>query len=187
MKEAKSNLVVEEAGKKMLSLGVADVSVVIGPLEFEWSIYVAPIGDELLLDCDIIDEKDITINTRTGLEIQGKWLDCDVHRRSDKIARVLLKANTCIPPNAEVILQGFSYNSEVLDTRYASIEPVVEDERNIFVARCLVDPYKDIVPVRLVNLEHFSIKLKKNYLLGEMHPVQNFEKFADEELSLNKK
>ena len=75
MREAKRNLVVEEAGKKMLSLGVADVSVVIGPLEFEWPIYVAPIGDELLLGCHIIDEQDITINTRRALEIQGKWLD----------------------------------------------------------------------------------------------------------------
>ena len=78
----------------------------------------------------------------------------------------------------------FSYNSEVLDTRYASIEPVVENERNICVARCLADPYKDIVPVRLVNLENVSIKLKKNYVLDEIHPVHNFEKFADEELSL---
>lgn len=164
LREAKRNLVVAEAGKKM-------------------PIYVAPIGDELLLGCDIIDEKDITINTWRGLEIQGKWLNCAVHRRSDKIARGLLKYNTCIPPNAEVILLGFSYNSEVFDTRYASIEPVVEDGRHIFVARCLVDPYKDIVPVRLVNLENFSIKLKKKYLLSERHPVQNFEKFVDEELS----
>lgn len=54
----------------------------------------------------------------------------------------------------------------------------------IFVARCLVDPYKDIVPVRLVNLENFAIKLRKKYVLGEIHPVQNFEKFGDEELFL---
>lgn len=66
-------------------------------MEFEWPIYVAPIGDELLLDCDIIDEKDITINTRRRLEIEGKWLDCDVQRRSDKIARVLLKENCMYP------------------------------------------------------------------------------------------
>ena len=115
-----------------------------------------------MLGCHIIDEQDITINTRRALEIQGKWLDWDDHRRSDKKARVLLKENTCIPPNSEVILQVFSYNSEVLDTRYASIEPFVENERNICVARCLADPYKDIVPVRLVNLENVSIKLKKN-------------------------
>ena len=128
LRKAKRSLVVAEAGKKMLSLGVADVEIVIGPAVFIWSIYVAPIGDELLLGCDIIDHHDITINTRRGLEIQGQWIDCDVQRRSDKVATVLLKENTMIPPNSEVILQGFSLNSEVLDTRYGSIEPVVEDE-----------------------------------------------------------
>ena len=33
-------------------------------------------------------------------------------------------------------------------------------------------------------MEKFPIKLRKNYLLGEIHPVQNFEKFSDEEVSL---
>ncbi|CAC5357767.1 unnamed protein product [Mytilus coruscus] len=70
LQEAKRNLVVAEAGKRMKTLGVAEVSVEIGPLNFLWSIYVAPIGDDLLLGCDVIDEKDITINTK-GLEIQG--------------------------------------------------------------------------------------------------------------------
>lgn len=60
LKPTKRNLVVAAAGKRMSTLGVAEVSVVLGPLEFLWSIYVAPIGDDLLLGCDIIDEKDVT-------------------------------------------------------------------------------------------------------------------------------
>ena len=47
-----------------------------------------------------------------------------------------------VPPNSEVILAGHGINSDTLDTRYCSIEPVVEDERNILIARCLVDPTK---------------------------------------------
>ena len=181
LKKASRNLVVAEAGKKMRSLGVADVSIVIGPLEFSWPVYVAPIGDLLLLGCDVIDEKDITINTRRGLEISGQWISCDVHRQSDKVARVLLKESVTVPPNSEVVMEGRSVNSEILDTRYGSIEPVFEDERKILVARCLIDPYKSCVPVRLVNLENFPVKVRKNYVLGEIHPVNSFEKFSVEE------
>ena len=180
---AKRNLVVAEAGKKMQTLGMADVSLEIGPLQFIWSVYIAPIGDEILLGCDIIDEKEITINTKKGLEIQGKWINCDVTRKMDKIARVVLKESVTIPSNSEVILPAYSVNSEILDTRYGSIEPIVEDGRNILVARCLVDPYQSTIPVRIVNMKKHPVRIKKNYLLGEVHPVVKFEEFGDEDSS----
>ena len=132
--KAERNLVVAEADKKMQTSGMADVSCQIGPLDFIWSVYIAPIGDELLLGCDIIDEHDITINTKRGLEIKGQWINCDVTRRSDKVARVVLKEAVTIPANSEVILPGLSINSEILDSRYCSVDPVFEDERQIIVA-----------------------------------------------------
>ncbi|CAC5376478.1 unnamed protein product [Mytilus coruscus] len=145
---------------------------------------VTVMSDDLLLGCDIIDEKDITINTRRGLEIQGHWVDCDVLRKSDKVARVVLKETVTVPPNSEVILSGYGINDECLDTRYGTIETVVEDDRKILVARCMIDPYQDTVPVRLVNLESFPVQMKKNYLIGEIHPVENFQFFVNEELHL---
>jgi len=146
-------------------------------------MYVAPIGDEIIFGCDIIDDKNITINTRRGLEVQGEWVNCDVIRKADQVARVLLKETVTIPPNSEVILPGRSVNLEVLDTRFCSVEPVFEDERNVLIARCLVDPYENIVPVRVVNLENSPIKMKKNYLIGELHPVLSFENFSNDLVS----
>ncbi|CAG2216570.1 unnamed protein product [Mytilus edulis] len=177
--KAERNLVVAEAGKKMQTLGMADVSCQIGPLDCIWPVYIAPIGDELLLGCDIIDEHDITINNKRGLEIKGQWINCDVTRRSDKVARVVLKEAVTIPANSEVILPGLSINSEILDSRYCSVDPVFEDERQIIVARSLVDPYKETIPVRIVNVEKYPIRIRKNYLLGELHPVEQFEVFID--------
>ena len=127
LQEAKRNLVVAEAGKRMKTLGVAEVSVTLGPSEFSWSIYVAPIGDNLLLGCDVIDEMNITINTKRGLEVQGVWIECDVDRKSDQVARILLHDTVTIPPNSEVVIEGIADNSKVIDTRYGSIEPVFEN------------------------------------------------------------
>ena len=67
LRKAKNKLVVAEAGRKMTTSGVADIKIQINLLKFEWPIYVAPIGDDLLLGCDVIYDKDITINTRRGL------------------------------------------------------------------------------------------------------------------------
>jgi hypothetical protein len=44
----------------------------------------------------------------------------------------------------------------------------------MLVARCLVDPFNDRIPLRVANLENFPLKLKKNLMLGEMHPVKDF-------------
>jgi hypothetical protein len=60
-------VVVAEARRKMTTSGVADIKIQIGLLKFELPIYVAPIGDDLLFGCDVIYDKDITINTRRGL------------------------------------------------------------------------------------------------------------------------
>jgi len=48
----------------------------------------------------------------------------------DKVARVVLKGTVTVPPDSEVILAGKSVNCESLDTRYCSIEPIAEDDRN---------------------------------------------------------
>ena len=48
------------------------------------------------------------------------------------MARVVLKEAITIPANSEVILPGI--HSDILDSRFCSVEPVVEDERQIIVA-----------------------------------------------------
>ena len=88
----------------------------------------------------------------------GEWIDCELIGKIDRWKET---------PNSEVILAGHGIHSDKLDTRYCSIEPVVEDERQILIARCLVNPYKDTIPIRLVNLERFPVKIKKIYLLGD--------------------
>lgn len=66
---AERKLIVAEAGKNMQTWGMADVSCQIGPSNLIWFVYIAHIGDKLLLGGDIIQVHDITINTKRGLEI----------------------------------------------------------------------------------------------------------------------
>ncbi|CAG2218016.1 unnamed protein product [Mytilus edulis] len=100
-------------------------------------------------------------------------------RRSDNISRVFVSESITIPANSEVILEGKSHQSELIDTRYASVEPCSEKTSNILIFRCLVDPFKDKIPVRVANLENFPVKLMKNVLLGKMHPVIDYEQVVE--------
>jgi len=181
LKTATRNLVVAEAGKHMTTKGVADVELRLGNETFVWPVYIAPIGDNLLLGCDIIDEKDITINSKKGLQLNGEWIGCETKRQSDEVARVITKEPITIPANSEIIIFAKGLNSEDLSSRYTVIEPVVEDDRKLIVARALVDPYSNNIPVRLINLDDHPIKLRRNYLLGELHPVRDITEVSKTE------
>ena len=63
-------------------------------------------------------------------------------------------------------IQGKGENSDRLDTRYSVLDPVVEDNRKQMIARTLVVPFEQRIPVHLINLDDRPIKLRRNYLLG---------------------
>lgn len=156
--------------------GIATVDVQIGDHNFKWDMYVAPIGDNVLLGCDIVDEMNITINSKKGIQIDGNWINCDVERRTDdKIARVQLAENVTVPANSEIILPGKTIYPENIDTRYSMLQPIVEDNRKIIVAQSLLDPFGKILPIRLVNLENHPVRLRRNYLFGELHTVEDIQ------------
>ncbi|CAG2195209.1 unnamed protein product [Mytilus edulis] len=139
LKKATRNLVVAEAGKHMTTRGIAQIEMKLGNEIFTWPMYVAPIGDSVLLGCDLIDEKDITINCKRGLQLNGEWIECQTTRQIDGIARVRIKEAITIPANSEIIIAGEGYDTEGLSSRYSILEPVVEDSRKIMVASTHAD------------------------------------------------
>lgn len=171
LKKATRKLVVAEAGKQMATRGIAEVEMKLGNEIFTWPVYVAPIGDSILLGCDVIDEKDITINSKRGLQLGGQWINCETNRRTDGIARVRIKEALTIPGNSEIVISGKGENREDISTQFSVLEPTVEDKRKVMVARSLVDSSGESIPVRLINLDDRPIKLRKNYLLGELHAI----------------
>lgn len=163
----------------MRTSGTVEVKLIMGDEKYVVDMYVAPTADDLLLGCDFLDEHDVTTNVRRGLEIRGKWVDCLVDRKHDKISRVLASETTTIPPSSEALILGKSENLQLIDTCFSAIEPALKDLPDVFVAHCLVDPYKPKVPVRVVNTSRFPVKLKKDQLLVELHPVQEYTKVLE--------
>ena len=88
---------VADENTMMSTTGIAKVDMTIGGNCFTWPVYIAPIGDEMLLGCDVIDEWDITVNTRSkeAIHIGGQWIKCEVNRFNDKfeLGRCVLRHN----------------------------------------------------------------------------------------------
>lgn len=76
LRQAQRSLVVAEAGRKMGTSGIVEVELIMRDEEYVLDMYVAPIADDLLLGCDFLDEHNVTINTRRGLERKVGRLPC---------------------------------------------------------------------------------------------------------------
>ncbi|CAC5381814.1 unnamed protein product [Mytilus coruscus] len=107
LKTAKRGLLVAEEGKKLSATGITEIEMSLGPLRFTWLVYVAPLNDDLLLGCDIIDEMDITVNTKRGIQIKDIWYPCEVKRRE---SNRLLKYHS--GQRADAHQQGGSWRGE---------------------------------------------------------------------------
>ena len=106
LQKARRGLVVADAGREMKTCGIAEVEFSIGDYSFIWPVYVALIRDDLLLGCDLIDEMNITVNTKRGIQIEDKWIDCEVIRSHDSTAQVKVSRAVTVPANSEFIMRG---------------------------------------------------------------------------------
>ena len=149
-----TGLRVAEENARMTTLGIADMDITIGNNSFTWPVYIAPIGDEMLLGCDVIDEWDITVNTRSkgAIEMNGQWIQCEIDRLTertcrgtvsnsvrtlrDTVSNSVMMCRTAVSnsvaksPFWGKFIEGRQDYEECLDTRYSVLEPVYEDQRH---------------------------------------------------------
>ena len=134
---------VAEENARMTTLGIADMNITIGNNSFTWPVYIAPIGDEMLLGCDVIDEWDITVNTRSkeAIEMNGEWIKCEIDRLTEKtcrgtvsnsvmMCRTAVSNSVAKSPFWGKFIEGRQDYEECLDTRYSVLEPAYEDQRD---------------------------------------------------------
>ena len=169
LQKAKRGLIVAEAGKKMTTCGTFDASFRLGEFEFEWPVYVAPIGDDVLLGCDIIDEMDITVNTKRGIQVKDQWVECEIIRSHDNVGPVRIARAVTVPALSEFVMSASCDRNQ--DQQTFLFEGDETAKENLLIARSLVSPQTGRVPVKVINQSSSPVKLKKGVVLGKLHPV----------------
>ena len=171
LQKARRGLVVAEAGREMKTCGIAEVEFSIGDYSFIWPVYVAPIRDDLLLGCDLLDEMNITVNTKRGIQIEDKWIDCEVIRSHDSTAQVKVARAVTIPANSEFVMRGHCNSAIAQNSNTFIFEAAEEAQEKILIARSVTQPISNKIPVKMINHRSTPVKLKKGLILGTLQPV----------------
>ena len=154
-----------EAGREKKTSGIAEV---------ELSIHLASLccpNYDLLLGCDLKDEMNITVNTKRGIQIEDKWIDCEVIRSHDSTAQVKVARAVTIPANSKFVMRGHCNSAIAQENITFIFEAAEEAQEKILIARSVTQPISNKIPVKMINHSSTPMKLKKGLILGTLQPV----------------
>ena len=105
--------------------------------------------------------------------VRGKWVPYDVTRQPLDIRNVTVATSqpVKIPANHEMVVQVPSGDLPLQSERFAMLKPLVEDQRGLMVALCLIDVWPETIPVRM-NISNEPIQLNRGYPIGELQLVE---------------
>ncbi|KAJ8951575.1 hypothetical protein NQ318_020452 [Aromia moschata] len=153
--------------------GETNVTIVIGNVSFEHRALVAEIEDELILGMDIMNTKGFELDFKNNvLKINGE--EIVLHRKTEETIRVVLAEDTAVPERSEMILDahldGNPWVGNIMMFGPRSHDGEVA--RGIAVGKALLRTEKT-VPVRIMNLNHHPVNLRKGIVLGYCSSVSS--------------
>ncbi|KAJ8940491.1 hypothetical protein NQ318_008529 [Aromia moschata] len=153
--------------------GETNVTIVIGNVSFEHRALVAEIEDELILGMDIMNTKGFELDFKNNvLKINGE--EIVLHRKTEETIRVVLAEDTAVPERSEMILDAHLDGNPCVGN-IMMFEPRSHDgevARGIAVGKALLLTDKT-VPVRIMNLNHHPVNLRKGIVLGYCSSVSS--------------
>ncbi|KAJ8939474.1 hypothetical protein NQ318_022528 [Aromia moschata] len=153
--------------------GETNITIVIGNVSFEHRALVAEIEDELILGMDIMNTKGFELDFKNNvLKINGE--EIILHRKTEETIRVVLAEDTAVPERSEMILDAHLDGNPCVGN-IMMFEPRSHDgevARGIAVGKALLLTEKT-VPVRIMNLNHHPVNLRKGIVLGYCSSVSS--------------
>ncbi|KAJ8951058.1 hypothetical protein NQ318_003754 [Aromia moschata] len=153
--------------------GETNVTIVIGNVSFEHRALVAEIEDELILGMDIMNTKGFELDFKNNvLKINGE--EIILHRKTEETIRVVMAEDTAVPERSEMILDAYLAGNPCVGNVMV-FEPRSHDgevARGIAVGKALLLT-KKTVPVRIMNLNHHPVNLRKGIVLGYCSSVSS--------------
>ncbi|KAJ8941505.1 hypothetical protein NQ318_006456 [Aromia moschata] len=153
--------------------GETNITIVIGNVSFEHRALVAEIEDELILGMDIMNTKGFELDFKNNvLKINGE--EIVLHRKTEETIRVVLAEDTAVPERSEMILDAHLDGNPCVGN-IMMFEPRSHDgeiARGIAVGKSLLLTGKT-VPVRIMNLNHHPVNLRKGIILGYCSSVSS--------------
>ena len=140
---------------------------------------VAETNEPLVLGYDFFHKHQCVIDlTNNTLQIEGKTVDCCLESKLLSLFRIKLTENITIPSNSEMIVGGYFNNPDKdILPNCALLEgsDKLLENKQVLVARSLVNLRTDIIPVRVLNPHDQPRQLFKETVLGSCEIVEQIE------------
>ena len=152
---------------KMETLVIGPVSLKIGTKIYTSEVYVAPIGDAMLLGLDFMHKHNVILDCRKNVFfINGEALEMTYGKLQDtpKVSLVTVTSKTVIPPNSAVHVNGCLENK----MQDYIVEPT--EDIPVLMPRCLYAG-QEKPRLCLVNASDRYYTIKKDTVIGQAIPA----------------
>ena len=136
---------------------------------------VAEIEEPLVLGNDFLFENGCTIDIgHRVINLSGKTIPCYLEDELPSIFRIRLSTDLVVLPSCEMILPDYIQSNETTILPKQMILEGTErfmENKEIVVARVLVDDQSEIIPVHVFNPQEKEVKIFKETILRVRHQV----------------
>ena len=175
-------------GRPLSQAGVGKFKLELGVIDVEHDVWVADIQEEGLLgydflhkyNCDLkLSTNKLTVHTPSLLKDQKPTDPDDISEQA--CCRVAVAETSIIPANSESLIQARLLTKPKLQAKVGVIEPreVFLEKHELMVAKVLVDPQHDVIPLRVLNATSKPITVHKNTIAATCHEVKGIVKQTD--------
>ena len=188
--ETQGTQVVSANGSPLKIVGMVDIEIAVAGI---CAIHPVLIAEDITHDCllgvDFLRKHECTIQFGTNqLRTEAGGMGSTLFSKQEnvpQICRVSLAETVVIPGRHEMILPAKITTASKSKSTINSpgiVEPSLAFKRkpDIALARSIVQPQRNKIAVRIVNLAPTPVTLYKNSKVGILHPVKNQE-FVDDE------
>ena len=189
---AQGTQVVSANGSPLKIVGMVDIEIAVAGICAIHPVLIAEdITHECLLGVDFLRKHECTIRFGTNhLQTEAGGVSSTLFSTQEKVSqicRVSLAETVVIPGRHEMILPAKITTASKSKSPINSpgiVEPNLTFKRkpDIALARSIVQPQRNKIAVRIVNLVPTPVTLYKNSKVGTLHPVKSRELADDEDV-----
>ncbi|MCG7879153.1 MAG: RNase H-like domain-containing protein [Candidatus Thiodiazotropha endolucinida] len=167
--------------------GTIILPISIGDKIYDQQVLIAEIEAPFVLGYDFLHDHQCILNiSQAELSFPDQSMQCRLESEMPKIFKIALCQTVEIPANSEIVVPAsFCEHAPHFSTAIAEDYSDKLSERGVLVAKTVFHTYNDVVPLRLLNLNGFPLKLYKNETAAVCDPVTIEQDNFDDQQNVN--
>ncbi|CAC5420029.1 unnamed protein product [Mytilus coruscus] len=154
-------------------IGKVNLEIKLGTHVFKHEFLLAEIKDMAILGMEFLMTNSIDVLFSKGcLRIKDEFITCFTNRGDSSCCRISIAETVDIPPDSEMLIKGMPCGPVIfnevglVETNKSFIE-----KTGLLLARVVVQPNSNIIPLRVANFSTEPVKVYKNTIVGTFEPV----------------